>query len=319
LGGGDLPPGVFIRESPTLPSRGGVQMAQNPDGTFQVSSFFDIFTEISLDGGTSWTPASNGAARVELRQTPEETFPTPNLPSPNGQYVSPDEWHAAFANGIIISNVSHQRFLESFPPPPPGGTNTHGFGSTVNLQLSLDGGTTFTPVSVPASVNVRVASTGDEGGMHLFDTEMLGLSLTGGGLPPGVMIRESPTRTSTGRTSIRQPAGSTNYRISSFFDIFLESSLDGGQTWSPSVTGPSQVSLDNLPANPCVGPASLQITRSADGSTVTITWTGGGFRLQSTTALSGSTTTVWTDVPGASGVTLAVQPGVNKFYRLICP
>ena len=88
---------------------------------------------------------------------------------------------------------------------------------------------------------------------------------------------------------------------------------------SPSVTGPSQVTLDNLPANPCVGPASLQITRSTDGSTVTITWTGGGFRLQSTTALTGSTTTVWTDVPGASGVTLAVEPGVNKFYRLICP
>ncbi|HUR19940.1 MAG TPA: HYR domain-containing protein [Vicinamibacterales bacterium] len=316
---GGLPAGVMLRESPTRRSLGQVQMQQNPDGTFRVHSFFDIFTDISLDGGVLWHPATNGPGHVQLRQTPEKTFPTPTLPPQQGQYVSPAQWHAAFANGIIISNVSHQRFLESFPPPPPGGSNVHTFGSTVQMQLSLNGGSSFSPASAPAGVGVSVASIAIEDGTRFFDTEMLQLSLSGGGLPPGVMIRESPTRRSTGGTAMRQPAGSTSFRISSFFDIFLESSLDGGATWSPSVSGPSHVSLDNLVANPCVGPASLTITRSPDGTSVTITWTGTGFHLQSTTALTGPTTTVWTDVPGTSGVTLPVEPGVNKFYRVTCP
>jgi hypothetical protein len=319
LSGGGLPAGIMIRESPTLPSRGGLQMAQNADGTYAASSFFDVFTELSADGGQTWLPATNGAAHVELRQTPEKPFPTANLPSPNGQYVSPAQWHAAFANGIVISNVSHQRFLESFPPPPPGGSNSHAFGSTVLMQLSLNGGGTFSPASAPAGVNVSVASTAVEDGTRFFDTEMLSLNLAGGGLPAGVMVRESPSKASLGRTSIRQPAGTTSFRISSFFDVFLEASLDGGQTWSPSISGPSHVSLDNIPVNPCVGPASLAITRSPDGTSVTISWSGTGFRLQSTTALTGPATTVWTDVPGTSPVTLPVQPGVNKFYRVTCP
>ena len=37
-----------IRESPTLPSRGGTESKLQGDGTFRIESFFDIFPEISL-------------------------------------------------------------------------------------------------------------------------------------------------------------------------------------------------------------------------------------------------------------------------------
>ena len=321
LSGGGLPAGVMIRESPTLPSRGGVQMDQQPDGTFHVSSFFDIFTELSVDGGQNWQPATTGPARVELRnQATEKPFPNSQLPPPAGQYVSPQQWHALFANGIVISNVSHQRFLQSQPPPPPGGTNQHTFGSTVNMLLSMNGGASFTPVSVPASVGVRVSSTEDDGDTRFFDTEMLQLSLEGGSLPPGVMIRESPTRQSTGGTSMRQPQGQTGFQIASFFDIFLEVSTDGGATWTPSSTGPSRVSLDTLTANPCAGPSALTVERSPDGTSVIISWIGAGFRLQCTEVLeSNPAATVWVDVPGASPVTQPIVTGKNRFYRVICP
>jgi hypothetical protein len=71
---------------------------------------------------------------------------------------------------------------------------------------------------------------------------MLSLDLSGGTLPAGVMIRESPTLQSTGQTKIRTyPAG--GYIIDSFFDIFVEVSLDGGQTWTPETNGPTHVEL----------------------------------------------------------------------------
>ena len=75
-----------------------------------------------------------------------------------------------------------------------------------------------------------------------FNTEMLSLNLSGGTLPPGVMIRESPTLPSLGVTSV-QDIGGGLYRIDSFFDVFTELSIDGGQTWMPSNNGSGHVTL----------------------------------------------------------------------------
>ena len=49
-------PMVRVRESPTLASAGGMTMTSDggTGGTF--ASFFDVFFEISLDGGASWAP-----------------------------------------------------------------------------------------------------------------------------------------------------------------------------------------------------------------------------------------------------------------------
>src|SRR5207249_9394292 len=87
----------------------------------------------------------------------------------------------------------------------------------------------------------RVTKVGDQGGTEYFDTEMLQLNLSGGNLPPGVMIRESPTLQSLGRTTITPEGG--GYRIESFFDIFTELSPDGGATWEPQTNGPTHVQL----------------------------------------------------------------------------
>lgn len=81
-----------------------------------------------------------------------------------------------------------------------------------------------------------------------FDTEMLSLDLTGSVLGNLIMIRESPTRASTGRTSISDLGGNM-FRIESFFDVWTEISLDGGATWNLADDGPARMTLIPEPAS----------------------------------------------------------------------
>src|SRR5204863_6996918 len=105
------------------------------------------------------------------------------------------------------------------------------------------GGNTFSPASAPAHVMLGVASSTDSGATRYFNTEMLTLDISGGSLPAGVMVRESPSKASLGRTSIRQNPATGQYMISSFFDIFTEISVDGGATGCPTGIGPTEASL----------------------------------------------------------------------------
>ena len=97
---------------------------------------------------------------------------------------------------------------------------------------------------------------------------MLQLNLSGGSLPAGTMIRESPTLQSTGQTTITNIGGGL-FKIDSFFDVFTELSIDGGATWMPSTTGPGHVTLVPEPASlsllaaGLVGLAGLRRRRSA--------------------------------------------------------
>src|SRR6185436_17345083 len=115
-------------------------------------SFFDVNTEISLDFGATWSPAVQ-PHRVVLRKDPRTVppipAPTPLLPPPNDLYISPAQYHILTAQGIVIKDIRHKFFTDSQPPPTPGGSNTHTFGSQVDMMLSTDGGATFNPVRAP--------------------------------------------------------------------------------------------------------------------------------------------------------------------------
>lgn len=100
----------------------------------------------------------------------------------------------------------------------------------------------------PAQVTVKVTNMGSAGGTTTFDTEMLQLDISGGSLPPAIRLRESPTRPSLGQTKERPGAG--GFYIDSFFDIFTELSLDGGQTWMPSDNGAGHVQMDIINPTP---------------------------------------------------------------------
>src|SRR6185295_11916126 len=87
---------------------------------------------------------------------------------------------------------------------------------------------------------VRVTHTDESTAGSIFETEMLSLNLTSGGM----MIRESPTLASTGKTTVRTVPG--GYLESSFFDVFTELSLDGGHNWVPAQEA-ARVELRNDP------------------------------------------------------------------------
>lgn len=55
---GGIPGGGFmLRESPTLASTGQLLFGRLPDDRYLIDNFFDVFTEMSLDGGATWHAA----------------------------------------------------------------------------------------------------------------------------------------------------------------------------------------------------------------------------------------------------------------------
>ena len=70
ISGGTLPPTVFIRESPTLQSLGETTITDIGGGLFAIDSFFDVFTELSLDGGLTFPFPADRAGHVVLVPEP---------------------------------------------------------------------------------------------------------------------------------------------------------------------------------------------------------------------------------------------------------
>ena len=95
------------------------------------------------------------------------------------------------------------------------------------------------PVSAATSGQPAISAlTGPESSpFGRIEHEILTLDIFGGDLPPDVMFRESPTLASIGLTEAKlvgtDSSGDPIYRVDSFFDVFLEVSLDGGQSWTP--------------------------------------------------------------------------------------
>jgi hypothetical protein len=160
ISGGSLPPGVRLRESPTLASTGKTAVQPTPDGSFTIVSDFNIRIEVSTDNGASWTPPTNGPHRVKLDGPPLNKFPTNTVPPLQWRYTnSPPGFYAFIPPNLILTNVIHYGWTNTFALPPPGGVaRTHSFFSTVNGQLSIDGGATFNAFSAPAAATVRVTS-----------------------------------------------------------------------------------------------------------------------------------------------------------------
>jgi hypothetical protein len=156
---------MMIRESPTLQSLGVTRIRPLTNGTFTICSFFDVFTEVSVNSGLTWFPASNGPIPLILvGGTPPNGFSTDSLPPPAGQYISPPGWPEFYqqllgpgtAPGIAISNIMLHSFTMTFPPPPPGTSSTNSFGATADLFVSQDGGHTFSFCTAPAQVKMLI-------------------------------------------------------------------------------------------------------------------------------------------------------------------
>jgi hypothetical protein len=153
-------------------------------------------------------------------------------PPPLAVYVSPINGRTnIFTNGLRIRKIRHSNLTNPIPLPLPGNTANYSANNTlIQFEFSTDGGGTWSNASASASVAITITAQTNSGPTRIFDTEMLQLNASGGSLPPGFMLRESPTLASRGRTTDRPVNG--GFRISSFFNVMLEMSTDNGNTWS---------------------------------------------------------------------------------------
>jgi hypothetical protein len=124
------------------------------------------------------------------------------------------------------------------------------FDSTfsINYTAVISGGLqpphTVSGIGTARAVGITRTSTTSFGDFayvrpQVFDTELVALNLFGLSPIPEVMFRESPTFDSLGVT-IREnqcpvcAIATPFWRISSYFDIFTEYTINGGVTWHPA-------------------------------------------------------------------------------------
>jgi hypothetical protein len=121
-------------------------------------------------------------------------------------------------------------------PVPASGSFMISSFFDVFVELSTDGGATWVPKAAPGAPGLTKMTPTTPPGANPqgFDTEMLSLDISGGTLPAGMKVRESPTRASVGHTDDTSLGGGL-FRIDSFFDVFVELSLDNGLTWVPAL------------------------------------------------------------------------------------
>ena len=243
---------IDIRESPSLPSPGETSVTDIGGGEFVIDSFFDVFTELSVDGGP-FQPQTNEAVRMDLKHVrpnvirPDASLPPePNPPDCN-QVVSGYaglDLHALFPNGVDFSDPLHSCFQNiQVTIDPQTGDEIEQFDSIV--EGVVDDGSGPQPVVLTGPVKTVVrgkggATTGS------WQTEILSMDLSGNVGGVDIDIRESPGRRSPGETRI-DDIGGGEFQVDSFFDVFTELSVDGGPFW-PQTNEAERMNLVPEPA-----------------------------------------------------------------------
>jgi hypothetical protein len=153
----------------------------------------------------------------------------PMFPAPFYDGLNPVTFNLP-AVQIVASNFHMQTLGGRIPFPGSGAQADSFFDVFLDVDLFVSGNTGHGTAGGQGHAHITNAV-----GSSFFDTEMLSLNLSGTSPFGPFMIRESPTLASLGRASV-QPSGNT-FMIDSFFDVFFELSIDGGQTWGPSSSG----------------------------------------------------------------------------------
>jgi hypothetical protein len=170
-----------------------------------------------------------GATLTFQELLPEAVVASDCLPPPRPLAAQSS---VSFAGGAIT--LSQLQILGLgpcvLPPAAPGVPAFFPVNGVLSGAISFGGAPL--PFSAPLSGNIRTEFASMGAGIRFFDTEMLTLDLLGAPLPGFVLLRESPTLSSLGMTTLRASSGA--WWTSSFFDVFFEISTDGGLTWLPS-------------------------------------------------------------------------------------
>ena len=192
-----------------------------------------------------------GAARAQFLEGGGIDTNSPGLP-PDGEYQTVADVHAKYTGAaleIVLQDIAHRPIVGTIVRTPIGNDEQEDFNSVLTGVATVDddGPGPNPPVPgipvmltgpVTTLVTDRLLST-----TGLFDTEIVSMDLSGnvGGIP--VTIQEAQAEQSWGKTDILDLGGGL-YHIDSFFDVFTELSVDGGNTWIADANAPVRVHLE---------------------------------------------------------------------------
>ncbi len=228
-----------------------------------------------------------------------------------GQTIDSITYMSAAGGSIYARNISIGPFPFPIQPPPYFGTNYYQPTNTIlaTFEMSSDG-SSWSPAQLSGPLSVVISNVSPNGSsVSTYATELLQLNLSGTDPQFGsVMVRLDPLSASTGQTTIRpDPRG---YRISSFFDVFTDLSIDGGGTWLPANRS-IRVQASAPPAAP------NSIFPALTGNNLVLSWLG-SFNLQAATSVKGPFLGV-TGVTTSNGINYAYSTrigGGQMYFRL---
>jgi len=176
------------------------------------------------------------------------------LPAP--RYQEREEEAITYPQGVMVRNLQLSNIAPRVPVPSTGVDHDCDSFFDIYIEVSTDSGGSWGSMTGQGQAYFKFHGGIQDGdtALQLFGGEVgpMQLVASGDGYPGGVMIRESPTLASGGSGGA-QGAGPGGYWIDSFFDIYTELSVDGGQTWAPP-TNDITMHIDGTPE-----PATLSL------------------------------------------------------------
>jgi hypothetical protein len=203
-----------------------------PSADASADSFFDIYVDLWNSGQVSMSPVNSGTY----------PFPPPPLPFPD----------LDTAAGIIDIQLESLSLRSSAPMlvSPPDLTGRFVVDSFFDIAYSItatdsNGTTTHTVDSFfDIAYKMEVAPSSSSADGATFDTEMISMDLTGihpiplnggGAMHLGLKLVEGQPSAFDGHVTVLKLAGGGNdFSVDSFFDVFVELSVDGGSTYHQS-------------------------------------------------------------------------------------
>ena len=181
---------------------------------------------------------------LELPPAPGVITPRPDLPPTDGVYRTASDVHAEYQGAdllIVLQDIRHRAFANPQPQIVITGPDEEEFfessltGTAIITSASLGLDEVAVPVDLSGPVQTLVRDKANNA-TGAFLTEIVSMELTGditvgslaGSLFIPIIIQVSPTQPSQGQTTITD-LDNGQFQIDSFFDVFTEISVDGGQ------------------------------------------------------------------------------------------
>lgn len=224
-----------------------------------------------------------------------------------------------FTNGVTIFYVRDFHFTGLINPidlPAFGNCVTYSNANTaLSLDLSTDGvgfitGSATGPLTI-LICNTNLNSTGTKTYYSAWLTSFTG---TGSSQAGSFKIRASPTKNGSG-LHIVQANAAGNYSIGGNLTVPFEWSANGGATY---LAASRDITVNLRVAVNCGSTSPMLTFAMVSPGVGKLTWSGGGYRLQSTPSFS-THPIVWTDVPVTSPYIFSLTASTPLFYHLLCP